>query len=30
MFTDFVMTVAANVVAGVALYFIRKWFDRRK
>ena len=29
MFTIFVATVAADVVAGVALYFIRKWLDRR-
>ena len=28
MFTYFVTTVAADVVAGVSLYFICKWLDR--
>ncbi len=28
MGTLFLVTVAANVVAGVSLYFICKWLDR--
>ena len=29
MVTLFLVNVAADVVAGVALYFIRKWLDKR-
>ena len=29
MVATFLATVAADVVAGVALYFIYKWLDKR-
>ena len=30
MVATFVVTVAANVVSGVILYFVCKWLDGRK